>query len=413
MIIITLILSMAMSLYLTSKKINMGFALMIGAGLLALLNGRSIFHVLQIFIKTLGEYTTFSLTATIVLMFLLSHLMSEYLILDRMIVALEKMMRSAKATILLAPAIMGTLLVTGGAMLSCPVVGTLGEKLHISNDKKASINMMFRHALYFIFPLSPTFILSAQLGDYKAWDIIKLQFPIGLVLYVLGYFIFLRKLSEPRIENTDTNASSYTASILQFMYYSSPIITSLVGVALLNIPFYISLFFGIITSIGIHIFDKEKVVPVQKPSLLKTIYRGIKPSMIIVVIGIMIFKNVVNDMAEIFNYLNGLLDLGIPLELLIFVACAVITFPMASMQPCIAIMFPMVLPLAPDYHTKLLYAMFIYTSSFIFYYISPLHLCQVLTLEYFQVKIKDLYKNYVYILPITYVTMIALYYIYK
>ncbi|WP_198135352.1 hypothetical protein [Alkaliphilus metalliredigens] len=36
-------------------------------------------------------------------------------------------------------------------------------------------------------------------------------------------------------------------------------------------------------------------------------------------------------------------------------------------------------------------------------------MCQVLTLEYFQVKINKLYKNYVYPLPLTYAVMVAIY----
>jgi len=138
-------------------------------------------------------------------------------------------------------------------------------------------------------------------------------------------------------------------------------------------------------------------------------YKGIKLPMVIAIIGIMLYKNTVNDIDEIFIFLNSLLNNGMPLELLIFITAAIVCFPLASVNPGIAILFPMILPLAPNYEMKLLYAMFIYTSSFIFYYISPLHMCQVLTLEYFNVKLKELYRNYVYILPLTYIVMVAIY----
>lgn len=408
MVILTLIASMVVTLFLVSKKVNIGYSLMIGATLLSLLNGRNISYIFNVFLRTFSESTTITLALTIALITVLGHLMEKYLILDRMITALEQMLRSAKSTILIAPAIIGTLLVTGGALMSCPVVDTLGDRLDISKDKRASINLIFRHALYFFFPLSPTIILAAEIGEYELWDFVKLQFPIAVAMYILGYFFYLRKYHEPKLEKIEMK--QYFRTIGEFALYSSPILMSLFGVFIFNLPFYISLVIGILVAILINLYDKSKNDKYNiNENIFVTMYKGLKPSMVIAVIGIMIFKNVVNDFDELFIFLNNLLDKGIPIELLILISCAIISFSLASTQPSIAILYPMILPLAPDYDTMLLYAMFIYTSGFMFYYISPLHMCQVLTLEYFEVKIKDLYKNYIYILPLTYLVMIAIY----
>lgn len=408
MVVLTLIVSMALTLFLVNKKVNIGYSLMIGAVLLALLNGKSLSYIFNTFIATFLDYTTISLAATIALITILGYLMEKYLILDRMIFALEKMLRSAKATILIAPAIIGTLLVTGGALMSCPVVEKLGDRLDIPKDKRAAINLIFRHAMYFFFPLSPTIILAAKIGNYDIWDFIKLQFPIAVVMYILGYIFYLRNYKEPELERFELGL--YIKTIGNFLLYSSPLLVSIFGVLLFELPFYRSLIGGIIVSVIINLFDKSTDNKYDiKENIFVTMYKGIKPSMVIAIIGIMIFKNIVNDMEEIYIFLDGLLDKGIPLEVLILISCAIISFSVASTQPSIAILYPMILPLAPNYSTMILYAMFIYTSAFMFYYISPLHMCQVLTLEYFEVKLKDLYKNYVYILPLTYLAMIIIY----
>ena len=410
MIVLTLIVSMGIILFLVNKKVNIGYSLIIGSVVLALLNGKSIFYILKTILRTLVEPTTITLASTIGLITILGHLMDKYNLLDRMIIALEKILRSSKITILMAPAIIGTLLVTGGALMSCPVVEKLGDKLDISRDKRASINLIFRHALYFVFPLSPTIILAAQVGNFNVMDFIKLQFPISIAMYLLGYFLYLKGHKEPKLEKL--NYKTYLSSIIEFLVYSSPILISLLGVILFNMPFYISLILGIVISIVINLWDKKKDSKYDlKENVFMTIYKGIKPSMIIAVIGIMIYKNVVNDMDQLYLLLNTLLHKGIPIELLVLIAASLISLSLASTQPSIAILFPMILPLAPDYHTKLVYAMFIYTNAFIFYYISPLHLCQVLTLEYFDVKLKNLYKNYLLILPITYLVMVLIYFI--
>lgn len=408
MVIISLIISMAIILILVSKKLNIGYSLMLGALVLALLNGKGLKEIINTFIFTLTDEKTVSLALTIALITILGYLMDKYLILERMIIALEKMLRSSKLTILISPAIIGTLLVTGGALMSCPVVNNLGEKLNIPNEKRASINLIFRHALYFIFPLSPALILASELAEFDVWDFIKLQFPIALSMYVFGYFFYLRGYKEVKIPKV--KISQYIKIIGQFILYSSPILVSLIGVLVFNFDFYISLIFGITLSIVINIYDKKKDKKYDiKENILITMNKGLKPSMVIAIIGIMIFKNFVNDIDGLFIMLNDLLDTGIPIELIIIISSIVISFSLASTQASVAILFPMILPLANSYDIRLSYAMFIFTSAFMSYYISPLHMCQVLTLEYFDVKIKDLYKNYLHILPLVYLVMIIIY----
>ena len=408
MILFALIISMVTVLFLVNKKINIGYSLVAGSTILALSNGKGLFYLFKRIIYTFKESTTINLAVTILLITILGYLMEKYLILDRMIISLENILRSAKLTILIAPAIIGTLLVTGGALMSCPVVNNLGDKLKIPNDKRASINLVFRHALYFVFPLAPTIIMAANVGNFHILDFVKIQFPISIAMYVFGYLFYLKDYSDPKPPKFELRL--YLISLLHFLVYSSPILVSLFGVIIFKIPFIISLILGIIVSVLINLYDKSKDVKYDlKENIFITMYKGIKPSMVIAILGIMIYKNVVNDMDELYIYLNNLLDKGIPLELLILLSASMISLSMASTQPSIAILFPMILPLAPDYNTMVLYAMFIYTSAFLFYYISPLHLCQVLTLEYFDVKLKDLYKNYILILPITFITMIIIY----
>ncbi|WP_169824247.1 DUF401 family protein [Clostridium formicaceticum] len=393
---------------MVNRKINMGYSMIVAAALLALLNGRSIPYIVNTFLHTIVSQSTITLALTVGLITVLAYLMDQYLILDRMVVSLETILRSAKLTILLAPSIMGTLLVYGGALMSCPVVGRLGDRLSISKDEKATINLLFRHTLFLIFPLSPAMILAIELGEIAAWDLIKIQFPISVFMYILGYILFIRNYKDPEIKKVNTQ--EYLKAIMQFLLYALPILISLLGALIFSMPFYISLLLGIGISMAINTYDKRydtKYDMGENP--LKTMYKGLKMPLVIAIIGIMFYRNIVTDMDEIYVFFGNLLEQGMPLELLIFMACAVICLSLASAQPGIAILFPIVLPLAPDYDTKLLYAMFIFTTSFLFYYISPLHLCQVLTLEYFEVGLRKLYKNYVYLIPLTFLSMVAIY----
>ncbi|AKL95939.1 hypothetical protein CACET_c24940 [Clostridium aceticum] len=408
MIVFSLGISLAVILFLVNKKVNMGYSMMAAAILLALLNGKDMSYILKTFFMTVKSATTITLVATVGLITILAYLMDKYLILDRMVVALEAMLRSAKLTILLAPSIMGTLSVYGGALMSCPVVERLGDRLSMSKDEKATINLVFRHTLYLIFPLSAAMILAMELGEIAIWDLIKIQFPISLFMYILGYILFIRKYKDPEIKKI--NKREYLQVVIQFLLYALPILISLLGALAFSMPFYISILLGIGVSVAINFHDKKhdtKYDIGENP--LITMYKGLKLPLIMTIFGILFYRNIVTGMEEIYVFFGDFLDKGMPLELLIFIVCGVICLALASPQPGIAILFPIVLPLAPNYDTRLLYAMFIFTTSFLFYYISPLHLCQVLTLEYFQVGLKKLYRNYLYLVPLTFLCMVAIY----
>ncbi len=411
MIIISLVASMAITLYLVKKKINIGYALMIGSIILAISSGLGIQYIIEVFFKTFTDYDALSLSFAIGLITILGYLMDKYHLMDRMVESLEAVLQSSKATILLAPAMIGTLLVTGGALMSCPVVKNLAQKLNIPDDKAATINQIFRHGLYFVYPLAPPMILASQLGEFKIGDFILLQLPISIAMYLFGYFYLLRNYKEEKREER-LSLKGQLVNLSQFIKNASPILASIIGTLVFKLPFFVALILGILLSIVLY-KDQIKKDPTKAldESIWQTIKTGFRPNMVIAILGIMIFKNVVRDLDELFVVLSSWLELGIPIELLIIVTAGLLSFPMASAQPSIAILYPLILPLAPDYDTKLLYAMFIYTSGFMAYFISPLHMCQVLTLEYFNVNMKKLYQNYVYLLPAIFGVMVTIYFV--
>lgn len=400
MVILSLVLAMAVVLFMAAKKINIGLSLVAGSILLLLLNGQGGGEIVAVLVDTLTDYTTINLALSIALITVLGHLMDRYGLLDRMIRSLEGFLKSAKLTILLAPAIIGTLLVTGGALLSCPVVDELGERLGLSADRRAAVNLVFRHALYFIYPLSPPMILAVELGGFAMLDLIKIQLPIAVVMYLIGYFVLLGPAENPEHVHTEHRL----VHLRDFLTSASPILVSLLGVIVFALPFYLSLVLGILVAWWLHNRRRLESAP-----FLSLVHEGFRPGMVLAILGIMLFKTSVDRLDELFLVLEELFRTGLPIELLIFLAAALISFPMASTQPGIAILYPLILPLATNPDERLIYGMFIYTSAFVFYYISPLHMCQVLTLEYFKVDMRRLYRHYATILPAIYTAMIGLY----
>ncbi|GAU77033.1 DUF401 family protein [Fusibacter sp. 3D3] len=414
MFILKLILTMVIILILVSKKVNIGISLLLGSLSFILLNKASVLMFLKVVFQTLTDLEALNLALAIGFITILGYLMDRYQLMNRMIQSLENLLGSVKATIVLAPALIGTLLVSGGALMSCPVVNSLGERIEMSNVHRAASNLVFRHSLYFVFPLSTTMIIAAQIGGYDLFEFIKLQFPLAIVFSLMGYFLYVRPYSSKALLNTQIEgidmhfkSPKLFFQLINFCLYASPIIVSLLSTLILNLPFSIACILGILTTLLVHFTDKHRLD--DDETLLISLKKGVKPLMVLSVFGIMVFKNTLGLFPDLYDQMASIVSMGIPIELIIILCTGLLSFTLASIQPSVAILYPLILPMAIDEQTKLRLAMFIYTTGFVFYYISPLHLCQVLTVEYFNVDTKSLYKQYRLILPVVFAVMIGIY----
>lgn len=100
--------------------------------------------------------------------------------------------RSRRVVYALAPAILGMLPMPGGALLSAPLVERAGGS---SPELRAAANVWFRHTLHAIYPLSPALITGAALAGLDVWGVLPYQLPAVLLVILLGYAAFLRRVS--------------------------------------------------------------------------------------------------------------------------------------------------------------------------------------------------------------------------
>ena len=77
------------------------------------------------------------------------------------------------------------------------------------------------------------------------------------------------------------------------------------------------------------------------------------------------------------------------------------------------IILPLVaaLPMDPTY--QLLYTFFVFIWSFLGYYYSPLHLCQLLTIKYMGCATGAVYREHLKLIPWLFVASYLLFYLYR
>ena len=381
---------------LVTRKVALGYALLAGSFIAAISSGLSPWGFLVTSAETLVQPGTINLVSTLILISILGSWMKNLGILDHMVDALEKVLRSAKLTIMVIPSIMGTLLVTGGAIMAAPMVNSTGERINLSNARRAAINLLYRHAWYFIFPFAPAFILVKEIANIEINQLILIQLPLTIVAVISGYYAWLKDVKEDNGAAPKPTRTDY----LNLLRYTSPLWSALVLGLGFGVPFQLALLVGL----GLALYIGQPKLA-EIPSML---IKGIQVPIVLSGVGIMIFKEVLTRGDTLGALTDGLLNLGLPLVAIVVLLPALVSFVSASSTSGIGITLPLLLPVMQQSEHFMLYIAGVYCASFLGYFFSPLHLCQVLSLEFFQVKMNDLYREYVLPVSALWLTLFAI-----
>ena len=180
------------------KKVSLAYTMCAATVVMALTSGLPVAEAGGTVLKAFLHTTTVELALTVFAIGVFSTIMKETGYLDNMVQGLAGFLGNLKAAIMAAPALIGSMPVLGGAAVSAPLVDKLGDGLDLSPDTKAAINLVFRHGMFFIFPLSPTMILVANLIGVSVGTLISKLWVYGVGFWIAGYWLFLRNTGQPK-----------------------------------------------------------------------------------------------------------------------------------------------------------------------------------------------------------------------
>jgi len=397
------------------KRVNLGITLNATALILAVLS-LSWQEIPKIIYNTV-DYSTFEgrLAISVVLatfgIMLLSQLYKETGFINRLSESLSRIIKNSKVVLSVLPAVIGFLPVAGGALMSAPLVESEAAKLKLKPEKKAYVNLWFRHTIFPVYPLSQILIITAGLTAITVPSIIARQIPVVLVMIIVGYLIGFRKVSNPKNEENTRINSSVNSDLKSFFTAFSPILaTIMVAVSLDLVGFdlakqgfdvLIATFVGIIVLI---VISKLSLPVFVKPLKSWGIY-GIT----LAAYGAFLLGNVMRaiGISEIFEMFvsNG----SVNVILLLTVIPAVLGVFTASALGGVSLSIPILSGVIALSSNIPRIASLIYISAYLGYVIAPTHLCFTFTAEYFKCPLGKIYK---YIIPsflITFTTALLIY----
>lgn len=396
------------------KRVNLGITLNATALLLALLALN--WQEIPTIILATTDYQTVDgrLAISVVLatfgIMLLSQLYKETRFINRLSESLSRIIKNPKAVLSVLPAVIGFLPVAGGALMSAPLVDSEAEKLKLKPEKKAYINLWFRHTIFPVYPISLVLIMTAALTGITVPAIIARQIPVVLVMIVIGYVIGFWKVSNPKNKETSTKEST-NSSVKTFLIAFSPILATIiaaVGVELVGFDLsqqgFDVLIATIVGIIVLTVISKLNFQVFAKPFKSWGIY-GIT----LAAYGAFLLRNVMKaaGISAIFKTFVANGSLGI--LLLLTVIPALLGFLTGSPTGGISISVPILLDVLSSFSAKT--AALLYMSVYMGYVIAPTHLCFAFTADYFKCSLGKVYK---YVIPsflATFITALLIYFL--
>ena len=379
-------LALVVIIIITSKWHEVIYALLLGTAIIIIFSAMPINSVISTFTTVTFNFSTISLTIIVLLITLFSSVMYKTLLLDKLLKSLITLLKSIHMLIAAIPALVGLLAVPGGSIMSAPFVDQLGNRIKMPNDHKAAVNTFYRHVLLFFNPLAPMLIVIADLSTLGFIPIMKFHFIPVIITLIIGHLI-LKRLCPDTIQETDISnnqkeeegiSNSFTVPLKNVFITGLPFIIAIILALVFEVSFIIALAVAIaLTIILDYTGDKVLTTSDIKPLFLK----GINWKLGLSVYTIMLFGEFIKDSGAIPIIAQIITNSNMSLLLILLISSVVVGF--ASGHPIVgaAILYPIFIPLAGE---SVAYLSLIFTGMMLGYMVSPVHLCLIVSNEYFK-----------------------------
>jgi integral membrane protein (TIGR00529 family) len=380
--LLKLLLVFLLILLLVRKRVPLGVSILAGGFSLGLLFGLSPLRILKSSGIAAMEWPTIHLLIIVLLILVFGDFLKAVKSLESLSAGLEGLFRSTRILLMSLPALVGLLPMPAGAMMSAPMVQQVGGRKNVPADVMMAINYWFRHVLEFTWPLYLGVVLSASLLHISLRQVILAQMPLSLAM-ILGGMIFLTpRIKVQRDENQISEA--WARSLKRTLVGILPVL-AVVGLNLLagvDIALALALvlvFFGLIKRL-------------RAGRWLHMMKCAISPEIVILILAVMIFKKLITVSGAIQTIPGSLAQAGISPIFAVLVVPFAVGILTGMTSAFIAISYPVLLSFLAPQGVDYGYMMLAYGAGFMGVMLSPVHLCLVVTKNYFKVSFSEIYK---------------------
>lgn len=300
----------------------------------------------------------------------------------------------AKAALALLPAVVGLLPAIAGAQASLKLVERIGSGFAASPARLAAVNFWFRHVHVFCNPLISGTILALGICGLSAGEVLRWGVPAALVFFLAGWLALIRPLSQKESESAALHSSGSAAAGESAKSGSSRNPAAKVFGALL----FAATIAAFVTSIPLALLllppavcGAFSAVKANDASALRELLPNKRDLRLIAEVAFMLwFAAAVHACGLVDAAAQFLSMLGMPPFVSVLVTAFSVSFITGVSLASVAISMPLAVAIAPG---SSLAAFGVIAAGFLAQFVTPAHLCLVVSAQGLGASVSSLLKE--------------------
>jgi hypothetical protein len=333
---------------------------------------------LRVFFISSLDPVTINLVTGLVLIMVLENIIRKRGVLKRMMEAVVNVARDRRIAMAVLPGVIGLLPSAGGAAFSAPMVQEAAADAEIKPEQKAFINYWFRHIWEYISPLYPGIVLAAAVTTLPINTVLLSQAPLPLAVIGVGALLGFRGLGIKKIRGK-RNREELKALFVTLL----PIMIPIVLVVVFKLPLAIAM---ISIVAGMFLFYRYSL-----PEIGTALRESLSFNVILMVIGIMVFKGMLDATGAIDALPAFFAESGLPANVVFFALPFLVGLLTGLTVGFVGATFPIITAMMGG-HPDPGAVTFAFASGFAGVMLSPTHLCLLLTVRYFKADLAGTYR---------------------
>ncbi len=372
------------------RRLGLAPSILAGGWFLALIYGMPLAQCFKVSGQALVEERFLLLAAIVGAILILSDALEKSGQSSRLMAALSGYLTGPRLRLIFFPALIGLLPMPGGAVFSAPMIKEVSRGMNLGKTDRVLINYWFRHVWEMAWPLYPGIILTVALAGIPITAFISKSWPGVVAMFAIGWLFFLRP-GVLDIGESDAPLQSATRDFRQVLREGLPLAIAILGAIAMEsllthlaptVPFELGVIAALVAAIVCIVVQNR----LGGDFLVGVLRKRALWAMLLVIAAIFIFKDlmqaagVVTAMAAVAGSSVALFAAAVFLPFLVGAVAGInVAFVGATFPLLIGLLES--LGMAEQIIPYLILGSF---SGFTGVMISPIHICFVLTCDYFQ-----------------------------
>jgi hypothetical protein len=385
-------------------RLHLSLALFAGSLALAFWMGLGVYPLAGVIVASVTSVQTIGILLIVWLIMVLSKLMKEAGQMERLVSSFSRLSGDPRTVGSVMTALIGLLPMPGGALFSAPMVDASLSALPVNKEQKTIINYWFRHIWEYWWPIFPGVILALALLKVETWIYISAMAPVTVISVLAGVLFILRPIR--LVQQQATNPVSWKALglflkeivpiliIIFFILFQAALteILARFGVRF-ALPGALSMLPGLVGAvIWVGAFNHLPAYRIR----VCLLDRG-SVTILLLIVAIMIFQGVLKESQAALQIRSELIAYQIPVSMVIMILPFLAGFITGIAVGFVGTSFPLIIPMFPEGGLAgyLSSAALAFTFGFMGMMLSPVHLCFLVTKDYYGAS---LIRSYRYLL---------------